>query len=260
MFQAAWSKPLKVHRGLGSSYIQIHSLMKFWQSSSAQSLDNNPIWQAQFWATLPQTGPKLGRPRDRNSSWGVTNRFLSSDLCSAPMDSEQVDWPKKTWLSNKCNIGARGPLMWWGSSGQSFYLRCVSSPMGFVSKSRSVCPHTPSGNDPGASFVSCKEGPAHESCISLKMTYLSSLTTDLLWPLQGQTLEWPTGQQLWHHAGSSGEAAQTLQFAQRKNPKLDTKIFRFSALWSILKPKAASLPEMLCIKSPMTKPYASGPK
>ena len=99
MFQAAWSKPLKVHWGLGNSYIQIHSLMKFWQSSSAQSLDNNPIWQAQFWATLPQTGPKLGRPRDRNSSWGVTNRFLSSDLCSAPMDSEQVDWPKKHGLA-----------------------------------------------------------------------------------------------------------------------------------------------------------------
>lgn len=170
MFQAAWSKPLKVHRGLGNSYIQIHSLMKFWQSSSAQSLDNNPIWQAQFWATLPQTGPKLGRPRDRNSSWGVTNRFLSSDLCSAPMDSEQVDWPKETWLSNKCNRGARGPSMWWGSAGQSFYLRFVSSPMGFVSKSRSVCPHTTSGNDPGASFVSCTEGPAHESWISLDLT------------------------------------------------------------------------------------------
>lgn len=41
MFQTAWSKPLKVHRGLGNSYIQIHPLMKFWQSSSAQSLDNN---------------------------------------------------------------------------------------------------------------------------------------------------------------------------------------------------------------------------
>ena len=42
--------------------------------------------------------------------------------------------------------------------------------MGFVSKSRSVCPHTTSGNDPGASFVSCTEGPAHESWISLDLT------------------------------------------------------------------------------------------
>jgi len=73
-------------------------------------------------------------------------------------------------LSNKCNRGARGPSMWWGSAGQSFYLRFVSSPMGFVSKSRSVCPHTTSGNDPGASFVSCTEGPAHESWISLDLT------------------------------------------------------------------------------------------
>ena len=96
MFQAGWAKPLKVHRGLGNSYIPNCSLMKCWQSSSAQPLDT--IWQAEFWATLPQTGPKLGRPRDRNSSWGVTNRFLSSDLCSA-MDSAQVDWQKNTLQS-----------------------------------------------------------------------------------------------------------------------------------------------------------------
>ena len=216
---------------------------------------------AEFWATLPQTGPKLGRPRDRNSSWGVTNRFLSSDLCSA-MDSAQVDWPKKHMtiritykLHNTCNRGTRDPSMWWGSSIQIVYLRFVSPALGFVSKSRSVSPYTNSGSDPGVSFASCTGGrPVHESWIMNRPwshRYISendkllSLTTDLLWPLQGQTLEWPIGRQFWHHAGYSGEAARTLQFARRKNPKLETMIFRCSALWGVLKPKVASLQEIV---------------
>ena len=108
--------------------------------------------------------------------------FCSNGFCTGWLTKKNMAIRITFRPDNQCNRGARDPSMWWGSAIQSFYLRFVSSPLGFASKSRSVCPHTSSGNDPGASFVSCTEGPAHESWI-MKLTRCRKMTICFPWQL-----------------------------------------------------------------------------